>query len=261
MRYLVTLGYWSAAVLLLASVLVSFDYGFGRALFIATSMLPGMLCAKYFLPQACKASRRRVAAVCCVGAGVVVTEWMAMLLASLYTTAVPVWKEPFPELFSNPVFLLILLAAFVIPEELLARYLKRRLPRTKTVAFISERRKVTLSLSGIAYIESNDSEVLVHSADRRVFRTKTRISEWERLLDDRFVRIHRAYLVNAERVGEITSSQVVLDGRTFEFSRKYRERALARLAEVTMNDRESAAGIGSLPTFTEPPAGSGTLRG
>ena len=43
MRYLVLFGYWMAAVLLLAAVCMSFDYGAGRSLFIATSMLPAVL--------------------------------------------------------------------------------------------------------------------------------------------------------------------------------------------------------------------------
>lgn len=229
MRHIVTFGYWMTAVLLLAAVLVSFDYGFGRALFLATAMLPGMLCAKFFLPKAFTVQHRRGVAVCCVTVGIVVIEWMAMLLANLYSATAPYWNDRFPELLSNPVFILILLAAFVIPEELLSRYLQQWLPRMQTVRFISERRKVTLPLSDILYVESNDNEVLLHAVDGRIYRTKTRISQWEQLLDERFVRIHRAYLVNAEKITQVTGSQVVLNGRTFEFSRKYKEQAFARL--------------------------------
>lgn len=242
MRYFVTYGYWMAVVLLLATVLVSFDYGFGRALFIAAAMLPGMLCAKFFLPKIFLAQRRRGVALCCVTAGIVVIEWMAMLLAGCYTAATPFWNEPFPALFSNPVFILILLAAFVIPEELLSRFLQHRLPRAKTVSFISERRKVTLPLSEILFVESNDDAVLLHVADAGPYRTKTRISQWEQLLDERFVRIHRAFIVNAEKVVDITASQVVMEGRAFEFSRKYKEQAFAQLsrgqAETRLNRKD-----------------------
>ncbi len=48
----------------------------------------------------------------------------------------------------------------------------------------------------ILYVESNDNEVFIHAANGCSYRTRTRISQWEKLLDDRFVRIHRAYLVN-----------------------------------------------------------------
>lgn len=48
MKHLATFLYWLAAVFALALILVSFDYRFGRALFLATSLLPGMFCAKFF---------------------------------------------------------------------------------------------------------------------------------------------------------------------------------------------------------------------
>lgn len=60
MKHLATFLYWLAAVFALALILVSFDYRFGRALFLATSLLPGMFCAKFFLPMALRAERRRV---------------------------------------------------------------------------------------------------------------------------------------------------------------------------------------------------------
>ena len=44
MKHLATFLYWLAAVFALALILVSFDYRFGRALFLATSLLPGMFC-------------------------------------------------------------------------------------------------------------------------------------------------------------------------------------------------------------------------
>lgn len=218
-----------AAVLLLALVLVSFDYGFGRALFLATAMLPGMFCAKIFLPEALRTRRRRAVAVLCVIAGVLLIEWMSLLLASLYTSAGRFEREIFPELFSNPVFILILLTAFVIPEQLLARYLKVKWPRVKTVTFISDRRKIMVPVADILYVESNDKEVLLHTVNG-CYRTRTGISQWVRQLDDRFVRIHRAYLVNAERVSSLSPTQIKVDGRTLDISRSCREAVAARFS-------------------------------
>lgn len=236
MRYLVTIGYWISAVLILATVTVSFGYTFERALFLAMAMLPGMFCAKFFLPRTLQASRRRAVAVIAVSLGIMVVEWIAMLLAHRYTQVVPWYDDiPFPTLFLNPFFLLLLLAAVVVPETLLARYLDRRLPRMKRISFISDRRRVSLEVAQIAYVESNDSEVLLHTLDGTVYRTKTRISQWEQLLDDRFVRIHRAYIVNAERAEEVSGGQVAVAGKRFELSRKYREEALRVLSERVKN--------------------------
>lgn len=230
MRYLVIFGYWMVAVLLLAAVLVSLGYGFGRALFFATALLPGMFCARLLLPMALRAPSRRAIAVVCVTAGVVVVEWLAMLLAYVYTMPEPGWNAQFPALFSNPVFLLVLLAAFVLPGELLSRYLDRKMPRDRSLSFISDRRKITLSPSQIAYVESCDSEVLLHGTDGVQYRTKTRISQWEQLLDSRFERIHRAYIVNADCVTGFGAGYVQLGELRLEVSRKYKERVAARFS-------------------------------
>lgn len=235
MRYWAIAGYWAGAVLILAALLVSFDYAFGRALFIATSMLPGMLCAQFFLPQALAARHRRGVAVVCAAAGALVVEWVSMLLASSYTQ-VACGREFFPSLFSNPVFLLVLLVAFVLPCRLLSQWLRRRLPKPRSVTFVSERRKVTLAFAAIVYVESNDTEVSLHTVDGAVYRTRTRISQWERQLDERFVRVHRAYIVNAEHIAGVTPQAVEIAGLQIEFSRKYRESAAARLAQAVGRD-------------------------
>lgn len=229
MRYWAIAGYWAGAMMMMAVLLASFDYEFGRALFIATSMLPGMLCAQLFLPRAFEAPRRRPIAVACVAMGALVVEWAAMLLANHCTRVAFGPGDDFPSLLSNPIFLLVLSVAFVLPCELLSRWLRRRLPRPRNMTFVSERRKVTLELASIVYVESNDTEVLLHTADGAAYRTRTRISQWEQQLDDRFVRVHRAYIVNADRITGMTGQSVEIGGMQIEFSRKYRERAIEQL--------------------------------
>ena len=145
MKHLATFLYWLAAVFALALILVSFDYRFGRALFLATSLLPGMFCAKFFLPMALRAERRRVLAVICVVASTLIIEWMSLLLASFHTTpSENLMRAPFPGLFS---------------------YLKKKLSEERYVTFISDRRKVVLPIEAILYVESNDKEVLLHTQE------------------------------------------------------------------------------------------------
>lgn len=225
-------AYWIVAVLLVAAAMMSCGYDFDRALFLATALLPGMLCAKLLLPEVLRAPRRRgvvVGALCC---GILVVEWGALLAASRYTQQAVRFDEPvLPELLSNPAFLLILLAAFVAPEHALSRYVASRMPQPDRISFVSERRKVTLRFAEILCIESNDSEVTLHTVDGTRYRTRTRISQWERLLGERFVRIHRAWLVNAGHVVDAAAGTVTVGDRTLEVSRKYREAVAARFAE------------------------------
>ena len=95
-----------------------------------------------------------------------------------------------------------------------------------------------MELDRIVYVESNDDEVFVHAADGSIYRTRMRISQWENLLDDRFVRIHRAYLVHAGRVTEFTGSQLLVGGRQLPVSRSYRSDVASRFSSL---DSASAA--------------------
>jgi len=44
------------------------------------------------------------------------------------------------------------------------------------------------------------------------------------------VRVHRAYIVNADRTRDVTAACVEVDGVRIEFLRKYRKLAVTRLA-------------------------------
>ena len=62
-----------------------------------------------------------------------------------------------------------------------------------------------------------------HIVDGSVYRTYRQFGE-------RFVRVHRAYIVNADRTRGVTAACVEVDGVRTEFLRKYRKLAVTRLA-------------------------------
>lgn len=62
-----------------------------------------------------------------------------------------------------------------------------------------------------------------HIVDGAVYRTC-------RQLGERFMRVHRAYIVNADRTRGVTAACVEVDGVRIEFLRKYRKLAVTRLA-------------------------------
>ena len=79
--------------------------------------------------------------------------------------------------------------------------------------------------------------VWIHTSTGESLRTKTKISQWEQQLDDRFLRIHRSYIVNADRVARHTAGAVVVDGQTLEVSRKYRDSVRAAIPESAPSAR------------------------
>ena len=51
MRYLAIIGYWCVAIVVIATIFVSFDYTFSHTLFMGPLYLPALLCLRIMMPQ------------------------------------------------------------------------------------------------------------------------------------------------------------------------------------------------------------------
>lgn len=232
MRYAVTLFYWAASVVLLAAIFGSLGYSFDKSMFVGSMFLPGLLAVKFFMPQLSFGNRRRgIRDAVFLSLAIVTLEWLLVVL--VHIRIIDLFREDVPSILLNPVFIALMLAALALPEYLLDEYLRKRgCCSTHTVDFVSERRRVSLAFDRIAYVESNDAETRVYTPDGESFRTKTPISQWEKVLDGgMFVRIHRAYIVNRDCVVSFNRQCVVVGGSELPVSRKYGERAVKELAK------------------------------
>ena len=230
MRRYFTLIYWCAAVPLVALVLWSVMGSFGRGLFLAAMLLPGVLFFKYFAGDISFRNRRRgVLHTVYFVAIVMLIEYLGVFLVYLSFES-PFTERP-PGIVMNPLFLWLLLGGLLSIEYLIGTKLfKETEPaRERYITFTSDRRKVSLELSRIMYVESRDSEVMVVVAGGEVYPTRMKISQWEAVLDDRFIRTHRSFIVNREHITRLDTHAVWLGDLTIEVSRKYRERVLELL--------------------------------
>lgn len=82
------------------------------------------------------------------------------------------------------------------------------------ITFNSEYRKITLTSTEIRYIESRDTEVWIYATEDRIFRNRTGITQWENLLGENFVRVHRSYLVRRDIILNVESEHVILNDDT-----------------------------------------------
>ena len=227
MKQFLPVVWWLTATLVIAFVLVGLGYLFADALLLGVLFLPGMLTARYFVPQLSFENRRQgILDTVYLALAILGIEYLSLMLG--HAVVLGAGEGGMPGLLLNPVFLLLIPGAFVAPEIMLENYLTARCPYDKTISFVSERRKITLDPAEILYVESNDSEVWLHTASGEAYRTKTRISQWESQLDRRFLRIHRSYIVNTAHVGEYHPSRVNVGGQEIEISRKYKDTARLR---------------------------------
>ena len=238
MRTWISILYWTLSMLIAALVVTSAGYTFQESLFMGSMFLPGAIAAKYLLPKVSFKKRSEgIQGVIYIVLAILVFEFLIIILANNviqnqrhilevgrrynYNDA---YEMPIPGMILNPFFISIIISVLAIGGSLIDRWLTIKHPELETpITFCSERKKVTLLPSEIIYVESCDTEVLIHASDGRILRNRTGISQWEALLGEPFIRIHRAFLVNSKYVSSFSSDTVKVGEETLPVSRKYQK--------------------------------------
>lgn len=238
MRTWITILYWMLSMVIAALVVTSVGYTFQESLFMGSMFLPGAIAAKYLLPKVSFKKRSEgIQGVIYIVLAILVFEFLIIILANNviqnqrhilevgrrynYNDA---YEMPIPGMILNPFFISIIISVLAIGGSLIDRWLKINHPELETpVTFCSERKKVTLLPSEIVYVESCDTEVLIHASDGRILRNRTSISQWEALLGEPFIRVHRAFLVNSKYVSSYKGDTIKVGDEELPVSRKYQK--------------------------------------
>jgi hypothetical protein len=223
---LITLSYWMLAVIIIAVILLSLGYPFALGLLMGSLFLPGTFLVKYLLPKVLKEEgRKRIANAIFLFIAVAVTEFLLIVSVHIWIS-----DQAYPSIAGvlvNPMFVAVVVTLLCLGDWFLSKYISSILPEDKTITFISDRHKVSILPSEILYVESNDREVSIYATENRTYRNKTGISQWESILGDDFIRIHRSYVVNREAITFIDKEYVYIGDSQLPISRKYYKSVLA----------------------------------
>ena len=240
-------GYWLAAILLTTLLLLSLDYDLWVAVAMSLTFLPSAMALSFFLPKVDRAKRRnqRILDTIFIILGVMTTAFLFIYVTQFLTyssigpTGFPEWD--LPSMLGNPIFVAAVLALLAYGNYRLERWLEKRFPSDRPIVFTSDYHRVSVKKEDILYVESRDSEVWVFTRDGNQYRNKTGITQWENLLGDGFLRIHRAFLVNVA-ASVLASPDVVHVGETqLPVSRKYKENVKVVLASSQAKGPEPPA--------------------
>ena len=229
------IAYWATALIIVAMILLSLDYSFAEALFMSSLFLPGVIAAKFFLAQVRKdaSSNSAMNAVYIFGA-IAVMEFLLIVCGHRLLEYIEKQNPLYlgigvADILVNPIFVAVIIFLILAGEHIVLQKYKD-VNEVRTVSFTSDRHKIILNRNEIVYIESNDSEVWVYATEQRRFRNKTGITQWENLLGEDFIRVHRSFIVRKESIQETLSDSLTLaDGTSIPVSRKYKE-AVATLS-------------------------------
>ena len=224
MRGLGKIAYWLAALAVLSAILVSLDYRLGEAVLISLLFCPCALALEYLMPKARKPMDKVYVSLAMLVAIILFIMCLHRFVWREITQYGYVAKKTVAPMLINPAFLGLILTVLSIGDYYWSKWLDRRFKaKARTVTFFSERKSVTLPLTDIAYVESNDTEVRIVTTSGESFRNKTGISQWENLLGGGFLRIHRSYQVNTSYASLSSPDLVTVVGRELPVSRKYKE--------------------------------------
>ena len=217
---LITFSYWILAVIIIAMILLSLGYPFALGLLMGSLFLPGTFLVKYLLPKIFKEkSKKKTANTIFLFIAVAVLEFLLIISVHIWIS-----DQAYPSIAGvlvNPMFVAVVITLLCLGDWFLSKYLSSILPEDKTITFISDRHKVSILPSEILYIESNDREVTIYATENRTYRNKTGISQWESILGDDFIRIHRSYIVNREAITSIDKDFIFIGEIELPISRKY----------------------------------------
>ncbi|MCR5277181.1 MAG: LytTR family transcriptional regulator [Bacteroidales bacterium] len=223
--------FWAIAALLVAMIVYSLDYSFFKALILSGVIVAGAFLLSVLARCATSKAKERITKNTIFIAAAVVVSVIACLffVDSIFEPREvlgPRILERTPRILVNPVFVLFVMSLLVIVDRVLdnsKREDDQNKEQRKTVKVLSRRKAIEVPIDRITYIESLDDIVFLHLSDGRKIENKTPISKWQAILDSRFIRIHRAFLVNGDYVTSKTKETIIVSGEELPISRKNRE--------------------------------------
>lgn len=113
-------------------------------------------------------------------------------------------------------------------QELKATHLKNQ---QETLEVVVNRQKVPVSLNEILWIESFSDYVKIHLPSQELV-VREKISKLHDQLPTQFLRVHRSFLINSQKVNAFNRSSAKINETNIPFGRKYAQSAWEQLSQV-----------------------------
>jgi DNA-binding LytR/AlgR family response regulator len=94
------------------------------------------------------------------------------------------------------------------------------------------KKRIKIYLQHILYVESRKEYIRIVTTDKS-YLTKFQLSEFEEQLDkNKFIRIHRSFIIAKEKINAFTAADVEINGEQIPIGRSYKELVLSVLGEA-----------------------------
>jgi two-component system response regulator LytT len=120
-------------------------------------------------------------------------------------------------------FILLIRSSMVKQEELSNLEEKHSNMQKGYLLVRADRKNVKILLEDIHYIESLSDYVKINFQDKPVTITKEKISAIEEKLTRPFLRIHRSFIVNTDKIDSFSAEAVIIGSKELPISRSYKK--------------------------------------
>ncbi len=93
----------------------------------------------------------------------------------------------------------------------------------------SNRKGMRIEYNNLLYVESMADYIKIHLVDGGEVISKEKISHLEKELPDTFIRIHRSFIANKEKITSFNREEILLGETELPVSRSYRSRVMSGL--------------------------------
>lgn len=104
-------------------------------------------------------------------------------------------------------------------------------PRNDYFFVRSERKMIKINFDEILYVESLSDYVKLHLQTRTIITRETISNIETKLPIDRFLRIHRSFIVSLNQISSYTNEYVEVANKAISISRSYKEQVLKKLED------------------------------
>ena len=98
-----------------------------------------------------------------------------------------------------------------------------------SIELLSNRKSVRIKFEEIIYIESLADYIKIHTTHNKEITSKEKISAIEEKLPGYFVRIHRSFIVNQNKISGFNNNEIQIGEIVLPIGRSYKKQAILRL--------------------------------
>ncbi len=103
-------------------------------------------------------------------------------------------------------------------------------PKEHDFMFVrSERVMIKIDFKSVIYVESYSDYIKIHLEDKTIVTRETISAIEAKLPKDKFIRIHRSYIISISRIKSFTNEQITILDKSLPISRSYKQEVLHTL--------------------------------